>query len=413
MRFEVCAAALPGADERVAGGLYPFVEVAGVVRDLSGEQDIRLGEALVGDTQNRHAGGCRNLRQEPRHSCDVLFEIGSSVRTRAGNRSREIEGRNDRHLLFGGRLSMENGQNAESSGKEQFGHGIAHRVAEHRAVEISPKSGDENGGFIPQQGHFRQERHHASPHGLQFFAQRLPIFAAVRGYPPRPVERKPCSELHRDGEESHRETEQAEGLSVEIVLRFRCRVCVVVNDDRTRGCHVAGQEVAPDHGEEDEAQYRRDTGNGGERLHQPLHVPQLNDLFDQERRNDRDAQGIEVALPAQAVGIEGEERKDERSDHEQDRHRPVICRPASAAPKVARRRGLPQPLCEVALFIVEHGNFRLQGENPRLVREHDALLFVGAVRFDLRDHAAHAFKAELTADIFSIQFRVHHVPPYI
>ena len=92
-------------------------EVAGIVREFGGEQDVGLGEAAVGDAKDGDAGARRDFRKEPRDSGDVLFEFLSLVRGFDGYRPREVKGNDKIEPLGGVYVQNSKQRKAEDEGR--------------------------------------------------------------------------------------------------------------------------------------------------------------------------------------------------------------------------------------------------------------------------------------------------------
>src|SRR5205807_7053215 len=72
--------------------LQALAEVAGIVREFGGEEDVGLGEAAVGDANYGDAGARRRFGEEPSCGGDVLLEFLLLVEGLGRLGAREVEG---------------------------------------------------------------------------------------------------------------------------------------------------------------------------------------------------------------------------------------------------------------------------------------------------------------------------------
>ena len=78
--FGASSAGFPSSHELDSRRSKPFPEIAGVVRNRSGHQYVRLGEAAIRDADDSDVRTRRDLRKDSGHAVDVLLELGLSVR---------------------------------------------------------------------------------------------------------------------------------------------------------------------------------------------------------------------------------------------------------------------------------------------------------------------------------------------
>jgi hypothetical protein len=117
--------------------------------------------------------------------------------------------------------------------------------------------------------------------------------------------------------------------------------------------------------------------------------------FRRKRRDDGHAEAIEIAFPAEAVRVEGEEREEKGRDGEEQGHGPVVDGLATRFFEVSGWEGALQALLEFFLLVGEECEFRAKRGYFGVVSDGAALGFVVAVIVDLDSTSATAFRASL------------------
>src|SRR5437588_2885274 len=197
-----------GSYQAEASRLQALPEVAGIVREFGGEEDVGLGKTPVGDAKYGYAGARRRFGEEPSCGGDVLLEFLLLVRGFDGYRAREVKGY-DKIEAFGGEDVRGCKERETENDDRDFYDGAAGKAVGEGAIEVAPKFVLKHRSLVIEPPPFFQFGDHFP---LDLFGGLLDWAGVVAGdgaKPPRFVQRQARTYFQRERKEGHEEAHQA------------------------------------------------------------------------------------------------------------------------------------------------------------------------------------------------------------